>query len=150
MADVTSPSSDPGSCPCSPALARLQHQLDALRAELAGEVRTHRVVVVDPDGRERIRLLAGENGPEITLAEADGHERVRLSAAGGHGHVHVAARTPDGPTMADLFALDAEDDDDADRPTVGLELIDQGDTTASLSLTEGRHPHLWWRPEDDE
>ena len=144
MDDATSSLPDPGSCPCGPTLARLQSQLDALRAELAGEVRTHRVVVVDADGRERIRLLAGDGGPEITLTEVDGHERVRLAAAGEHGHVQVAGRTPDGPTMADLFALDAEVDDEVDRPTVGLELIDRGDTAATLSLTEGHDPHLWW------
>ena len=79
MDDVTSPSSDPGSCPCT---------ADALRAELAEGVRTRSVTVVDPDGFERIRLTADGDG---------GHVVLRTRGPGGD------------VTQVDLFALDAED-----------------------------------------
>ena len=148
MDDLTSPFSDPGSCPCSADLARLRADHEALRAALAEGVRTRRVTVGDAEGRDRIVLTAGAGGPEIVLAEDDGHARVRLSAQGEHGHVVVSGRTPDGPTGADLFALDAEDDDD--RPYTGLELVDQGDSVAGLVVSEGARPHLWWAPEPDD
>ena len=156
MDDVTSPSPIPGSCPCAAELTRLRTQLDALRADLVEGVTTRQVVILDAEGRPRIRLTAGDDGPAIALAEADGHDRVHLAARGDHGHVVVRTRTPeehgpDGehPTEVDLFALDAEPDDPGDRPSAGLELIDRGDTTARLSLSEGRHPHLWWLSDPD-
>ena len=156
MDDVTSPSPIPGSCPCAAELARLRTQLDALRAALAEGVTTRQLAILDAEGRARIRLAVDGGGPVIALAEADGHDRVHLSAWGDHGHVVVRTRPPDGDshdehrTEVDLFALDAEPDDPGDRPSAGVELIDRGDTTARLSLTEGHRPHLWWLPAPDD
>ena len=148
MDDLTSPLSDPGSCPCSADLARLRADHEALRAALAEGVRTRRVAVVDAEGRDRIVLTAGDGGPEVLLTEDDGLARVRLSAQGEHGHVAVTARTPDGPTGADLFALDAGDGDD--HAYTGLELVDRGDSVAGLVVSEGQRPHLWWAPDPDD
>ncbi len=97
--------SHPCPCPCS---------------DLVEEVRTRSVVVVDADGRERIRLSA----------EPD-HARIRVSAVTTTGE----------PTCVDVFALDAEDADD--RPYVGVELIERGTSVAGLTVSEGRAPRLW-------
>ena len=149
MADPMFPCPDPGSCSCAEAFARLEARHEALRAEIAEGVTTRRVVIVDPDGAERIRLTAGDGGALITLADGD-HDRVRLAARGDHGEVQVRSRPaqPDGDaTHVVLFALDAEDGDD--HPYVGVELVERGDTAGGLSLYETHRPHLWWADPDD-
>ena len=117
MSDPRTPLPAPGSDPVLRAVHELRAEIDALRAALAEEVTTRRLVVADPDG----------------------FARVRITAAGDHGHVVVRTRPTGGagdgaPTQADLFALDAEPDDPADAPSVGLDLTRHGDPATRLAL----------------
>ena len=150
MHDPTTPFPDPGSCPCSAALAAVQADLEALRAELAGEVKTRSVVLVDGEGVERVSVAAGADATEVVVSDPDGHERIRLVASRAEGHLRIRSRaagdTGD-PTQVDLFALDPEDADD--HPYVGLELIDRGTSAAGLSLYEGHPPRLWTHDPDE-
>jgi hypothetical protein len=92
---------------------RLEAELADLRTELAVELRTSRVVVVAPDGRDRIRLeTATDHGSIMVLARSDGVDS----------------------TGAELFAVD---DLDGDGPEVGLALIVKGDVVRHVRvLTE--------------
>jgi len=115
MSDPRTPLPAPGSDPILRAVHELRSELDALRRQLAEGVITRRLAVLDPDG----------------------FERIRLTAEGAHAHVVVRARTAgDGvdPTQADLYALDAEQDDPADRPSVGLDLTAHGDPATRVEL----------------
>jgi len=133
-------------------VARLRADLDALRAALAEEVTTRRVVVIDPAGGERIRLAAAADAEAaVTVCDPDGHARATLAASGPEGHLRIRARAvsepDDEPTLVDLFALDAEDAED--HPYVGLELIDRGDSVAGFSHYRSPRPHPWWSHPDD-
>ena len=153
MHDPTTPLPDPGSCPCSAALAAVRADLDALRTELAEEVRTRSVVLIDGEGVERVRVAAAADATEVVVSDPDGHERIRLTASRSEGHLRIRSRTVAGdtgdPTQVDVFALDPDPEDAADHPYVGLELIDRGTSTAGLSLYEGHPPHLWTHDPDE-
>jgi hypothetical protein len=97
----------------------LQDELTDLRALLATELRTRRVVVVDEAGFERIVLAA--------------HEK--------YGHVTVFAAAPGrASTCVELFVTDRVDEDGAE---VGVALVDAGDTVATLNAFTGRRARLW-------
>ena len=145
MDDLTSPVSDPGSDPLAAALDALRADHEALRARvdgLAEAVTSRQLSAVDAEGRERVRLDG--DAATVTLLDPDGFARIRLTTAGDQGRITVASRTTDGePTRIDVFALDAEADDDGDQPYVGIELIRGGDTVAGLSQHGTRPPRLW-------
>ena len=150
MTDVMSFPPTPGDAPHARALRWLHAELAALRAELAQlaeEVTTHRVTVVDPDGRPRIHLTTEDETARTVLLDADGFARATLVAEPDRGALTLRARTTaPHPTAAELFALDAEPDDENDRPGAGLDLIDRGDTVARLVLSEGLPPRLHVEP----
>ena len=119
----------PAGAPVEQALRDLSDAVQCLRDEVAGlrdgiarEVRTERVVVVEPGGFERIELTA----------------RARF------GHVTVRGRTPDGASScAELFATDPVDGDGAH---VGVALTAAGDVVAMLDVLEGGAGQLWFDP----
>lgn len=94
------PTGDPGDD-----LARLRAEVAALRAQLATEVRTRRVVVVDAGGR-----------PRVVLSADPGVGSVRLDDAGGTASV-------------ELYAVDPLE---GDGPEVGVVLVVDGDVVRSL------------------
>lgn len=101
--------------------ARVSAALDELRERFATEIRTHRVVIV----------------------EHDGFERVVLDGAGRFGHLTVQARGDrQGSVAVEVFAADAVD---GDPSHVGLALIDDGDVVAAVDVQAG-HPAIVWVP----
>ena len=125
--------------PSDPADAALVARLDALdaaigdvaarlarlRGTLAGEIRTRRLVVAEPDGFERV------------VAEA----------TGGVGAVTVRTRTTGPGTVGvEVFAADPAGGDPAH---VGVALLDGGDVVAAIDLQSGR-PAMVWLAADDE
>lgn len=102
----------------------LQDDLRELRASLEAEVRTHRVV----------------------LTESDGFERLVLAAAGGFAHVTVYGRTRgDGTTCVELFANDPIDTRGAH---VGFALTDHDEVVATFATVEGERPTIWVADDD--
>ena len=129
------------------AFDRLQAEVTDLRSQLAEEVRSRRVVVVDETGIARIRLTADEGQCRIVLLDADGFARITLTTKPDTGTLTIATRPRSvDPTRVDVFALDAEEADPDDAPAVGIELIDTGNSVAGLTLYEGREPTLWTTP----
>lgn len=129
--------------PLTPAaIDRLQEEVTRLRLQLADEIRTRRVLIVDDSGVGRIRLSTGEHGGySVTLVDPDGFERAVLSGASNGGSLRIAARSHgDGAARVDLFALDPEDDAGS---YVGLELIDAGTSVAGFTVVESRSPRTW-------
>jgi hypothetical protein len=129
--------------PLTPAATdRLQEEVTRLRLQLADEIRTRRVVIVDDSGFGRIRLSTDEHGGcNVTLLDPDGFERAVLSGASDGGSLRIAARSHgDGPARVDLFALDPEDDAGS---YVGLELLDAGTSVAGFTVIETRSPRTW-------
>jgi hypothetical protein len=105
-------------------VAILRDELDALRVELAHELRTQRVTVVDDDGFERITL------------RSHGH----------HGQVGVHGRgDPGRSTTVELFANDPTDGDGAH---VGLALSDGGDVLAVFDVLHGSEARVRIEPVD--
>jgi len=194
MHDPTTPPPDPGSCSDHAAeLLLIEAEIAALRAQLAEEVRTRELTIVDaegiprlrlwgdaegghvavldaagrerlrlavtdgagtvavvgPDGSDRLRLVADDAAGHIAVLDGAGRERVRIGAEGDAAHVTVHPATAGAePTYVDLFALDADPEDADDRPYVGLELVDRGDSVAGLSVYETHPPRLWSIPLD--
>lgn len=98
---------------------RLRDAVDAYRAALVDEVRTHRLVVVDRAGFARI---VAEGGLD-------------------HAHVSVHARAGGpGSTKVELFA---DDPLDGDATHVGLALGRGGDAVATFELGARGEPVLW-------
>ena len=62
-------------------VAELRAALDELRTQLAGEVRTRRLVVVGPDGFERITAEADEWNGTVTVASTRKGMHVELSVS---------------------------------------------------------------------
>ena len=107
------------------AIGEVAARLARLRHTLAGEVRTRRIVVTEPDGFERI------------VAEA----------TGGVGAVTVRTRTITAGTVGvEVFAADPVGGDPAH---VGVALLDGGDVVAAIDLQAGR-PAMVWRTGEDE
>jgi hypothetical protein len=124
------------------AFARLQSEVTRLRLQIADEVRTQRVVIVDETGVGRIRLsaTAGEHC-RVVLLDEDGFERLHLTGRPDGGVLAIAGRSLSGePTRVDVFAIDPEDDAGA---YVGVELVDAGNTVAGFTAIEGRPPRTW-------
>jgi hypothetical protein len=109
--------------------SRVEHlarELTALQEELRRELRTGRVVVVEPDGFERIVLAARDR----------------------YGQITVYGRTePGGATSAELFANDAAD---GDTVQAGVALTDLGDVVAVLDVRRGTEPRLWTDSRDTD
>jgi hypothetical protein len=104
---------------------RLRDALDCLRASLAVEVRTRRLVVVDESGFERL------------VAEG----------AGNHGFLVLRGQAVgQGSTSVQLFA---DDPLDGEGVHVGVALGERGDIVAVLEVSDGREPTLWLRGPDD-
>ena len=101
----------------------LREELAALRRELADEVRTRRVVVVEPDGFERVILYAEET----------------------HGGITLGGRSERGRSTAlDIHVDDAEEDaDPEDVPSFGFAFWDRGNTVASFVVVSPGPPALW-------
>lgn len=120
MDDSTRPGSSPPQLrDLHQLVTQLAGEVADLRAELASEVRTHRLVVV----------------------EDDGHERVVIASRGHYGHLMVRGRSPEGrSTAVELFANDPSDGDGAN---VGLALTDDGDVVALFDVTQGGTPAIW-------
>ncbi len=123
-------------------IAVLRAEVTALRLRLEGEVRTHRVVVIDEAGIARVRISTSADGAsQIDLLDADGFGRIGISAAPERGAVSITSRGSGGqPTRVDVFALDP---DEPDAAYVGVELIDRGTSVAGVALYEGRPPRTW-------
>ncbi len=124
------------------AFARLQSEVTRLRLQIADEVRTRRVVIVDERGVGRIRLsaTAGEHC-RVVLLDEDGFERLHLTGQPDGGTLGIAGRSLSGePTRVDVFATDPEDDAGA---YIGVELVDAGNTIAGVTAIEGRPPRTW-------
>lgn len=101
--------------PDDPDLVELRREVAALRAELATEVRTRRVVVVDAADR-----------PRVVLSADPGVGSVRLDDRGGTASV-------------ELYAVDALD---GDGPEVGLALVVDGEVVRWVSeLVTGPPTH---------
>ncbi len=95
-------------------VAEIRSRLARLRRHLGEEVRTHRLVVT----------------------EADGFERVIVEGASSYGAVTVRARSAGPGTVAvDIFAADGRDGDHAH---IGVALIDAGDVIAAVDALAGR------------
>lgn len=103
----------------------LRRELSGLIDDLAREVRTRRLTIVEDDGFERL-----------------------VAAGRGHfGHLTLRGRAPVGrSTLVELFANDPADGDDTN---VGAALCDHGDVVASIDVTRGSPPALWWSDADD-
>lgn len=122
--DEATPYPSPGSDPAiAGAIIELRTELAELRSELAREVRTRKLVVVEDDGRERIVLIAGGDHGTCTVAVLD---------------------SSDEPTQVELFALDA---DDMGPAYIGLELVQQGNGVAGFAVAEGGRANLWEDPQ---
>jgi len=93
-------------------VAQLRADVEGLRAALADEVRTRRVVVEDEHGNERVLITGGQT----------------------YGSVCVRALDPpqDGVVTIELFAVDSID---ADPPEVGLAITVGGTTVPGMSLS---------------
>jgi hypothetical protein len=128
--------------PLSPAaFARLQAEVDGLRREIGKEVRTRRVVVVDDAGVERMRLSADKAGCRVVLLAPDGFERLLLEDGEGIGALRITGRSAGSdPTRVDVFAVDPEDEQGV---YVGVELVEAGTTVAGFTAMEGRRPRIW-------
>lgn len=101
------------------AIGDVAARLARLRGALAGEIRTRRLVVAEPDGFERV------------VAEA----------TGGLGAVLVRTRTTGPGTVGvEVFAADPVGGDPAH---VGVALLDGGDVVAAIDLQAGRRPMIW-------
>ena len=97
----------------------LRDELSGLRDDLAREVRTRRIVVV----------------------EEDDFERCTISTSGTLGVITLAARCAPGlSTAMDLYVEDASE---GDGPSVALALWDEGDAVASFGLVSPHEPELW-------
>lgn len=147
MSDDMGPSSVDESCDedmsLEPAaIARLRDELTRLRHQVEHEVRTRRIVIVDEEGGDRIRLAArADGGCSITLLDAGGFERSVLSGGPDGGSLRLVARPlGEGPARIDVFAVDPEDDAGA---YVGVELVDDGSSVAGLTVLESRPPRSW-------
>lgn len=127
-------------------LARLEADLRALRAQLATEVRTRAIVVVDDVGLARARLSAEPEGCRLVLLDSDGFERVHLVAGDAVGSVTVAAhqRSDDVLTQVQVAALDS---DEAEGAYVGVELVDGGNSAGGFTLYSGASPRVWVDPD---
>jgi hypothetical protein len=114
------------------AVGSLRHELTELRASLAREVRTRRVVVIEEDGSDRVVLEA----------------RGRYGRVGvlGFGTGRATALPVNGtrPTCVELVANDATD---GEGPHLAVALTDSGDVVATLEVHEGRRPVLWIGPD---
>ncbi len=109
------------------AVGSLRQELAELRASLAREVRTRRVVVIEEDGFVRVVLEArARYGRVGVLARRAGLES-------GHGSVAE-------PTCVELVANDASD---GDGPHVAVALTDRGDVVATFEVHQGGPPVLW-------
>lgn len=108
------------------------------------ELRTRRLVVTDEDGVGRICLAADGDLCTIRMLDRDGFERIALAVRPDTGAVVVSALTQGQPTRVDVFALDAEGSDDV--PTVGLELIDAGNSTGGVTVRAGSRARVWTEP----
>lgn len=101
------------------AISDVAARLARLRGTLAGEIRTRRLVVAEPDGFERV------------VAEA----------TGGLGAVLVRTRTTGPGTVGvEVFAADPVGGDPAH---VGVALLDGGDVVAAIDLQAGCRPMIW-------
>lgn len=124
------------------AIDRLRREVAGLRHQVEGEVRTRRVVIVDEQGVERIRLsVDADGGCCVALVDVDGFERTALSADRSGGSLRISAR-PLGvdPARVDVFALDPEDDAGA---YTGIELIEAGNSVAGFTVVESHAPRAW-------
>lgn len=107
------------------AIGDVAARLARLRGALAGEIRTRRLVVAEPDGFERV------------VAEA----------TGGLGAVLVRTRTTGPGTVGvEVFAADPVGGDPAH---VGVALLDGGDVVAAIDLQAGRRPMIWLGGDDE-
>lgn len=106
------------------AIGEVAARLARLRRTLAGEIRTRRLVVAEPDG----------------------FERVVAAATGGLGAVTVRTRTAGPGTVGvEVFAADPVGGDPAH---VGVALLDDGDVVAAIDVQAGR-PAMVWLADDD-
>ncbi|HEX3980210.1 MAG TPA: hypothetical protein VHW93_03255 [Acidimicrobiales bacterium] len=94
-------------------------RLEGLMAGLAEEVRTERLVVIDPDGRER--LTAQVEGSTVVLC-------VGLGEAEGDRDASAVIYAQDDPDLG---------------PGVGVQLWAAGDSVVEVSAT--RQPDRRWR-----
>lgn len=122
-------------------LSRLRAEVADLRLQIREEVRTRRVVVVDEAGVSRIRLTAAKDGAsQVALLDGDGFERIILDGRPDIGVLSVAGRSRSGhPMKVEVFALDPDDDEGT---YIGVELVDQDNSTAGFSLYEGRRAQI--------
>lgn len=101
----------------------LRADFDAHRAALRYEVVTSRLAVTDPDGFERIVLVADV----------------------GHGSVAVNGRSVGAGSTIELFANDVEG-----RAHIGVALTEAGDVVSVLELLAGTPVRLWIGPDDQD
>lgn len=100
-------------------LELLRAEFEELRAELAAEVRTRRLVVVEQDGRER----------------------AVIAAHGDHGEISVRGEGLQGETTAAvLHAGDARGDEEVDS---GLTVLSSGSAVSALHVVGGQLPEFW-------
>jgi hypothetical protein len=130
MSEANQPPSDRTLTPV--ALGELRDELRLLREELAGlrsdvaaEVRTRRLVVVDSQGFER------------------------LVAEGGDDHGFLAVRGRAGERRCTAVELYVNDPVDGDGTHAGVALGEDGDIVAALEVTGHGEPTLWLRGADD-
>jgi hypothetical protein len=123
------------------AFERLREEVTDLRLQLEREVRTRRVVVADEVGTSRIRLSAEAGDCQVVLLDPDGFERLTLEGCPGHGALRLAGRAElSEPNRVDVFAVDPEDDQGV---YVGVELVDAGTSVAGFTVIEGHRPRTW-------
>lgn len=97
-------------------VADLRAEIQALRAELSAEVRTHRVVVESPDGFVRLRIDADDDAGFVTLRTRGPVERINC---------------------IDLVAHDTN------GGAVGVMLTRDGNVVAGFESVAGTRPDLW-------
>lgn len=127
------------------AFQRLQREVTDLRLQIADEVRTGRLVVVDEAGIARARITAESGGDcRFVLLDEDGFERISLKGLDEVGAIEVAGRSRSGePTRA---AVVAHDPMDGDGCVVGLYLMDRGNEVAGFHVFEERQADVWTEP----
>jgi hypothetical protein len=103
----------------SAAIHELRRDLDALRSNLAAEVVTRRVVVLDVHGLPRVVLRADATSGNVAVLARQGGDVV---------------------CAAELFSEDAGR---GERASSSVTLVDRGNVAAVLDVVEGNPPGLW-------